>query len=81
MYRSANAARLLLSSVALATLLLHANRSAAVEVTIEVVGACPEADGVRHLLAGLLSPDDASAAPHQAVLGPPAWVVEKGAPP
>ena len=63
MARSANAARLLWSSLALATLLLHANRTAAVEATIDVVGACPDADAVRHLLAALLSADEASAAP------------------
>jgi hypothetical protein len=63
MARSANAARLLWSSIALATLLLHANRTAAVEATIDVVGACPDADAVRHLLAALLSADEASAAP------------------
>lgn len=63
MDRSANAARLLLSLIALATLLLHANRTAAVETTMEVVGACPDADTVRHLLADLVSADEARAAP------------------
>jgi hypothetical protein len=63
MARTANATRLLLSLLALATLLLHASRTAAVEATIDVVGACPDADAVRHLLAALLSADEASAAP------------------
>jgi hypothetical protein len=63
MDRSANAARLRLSLIALATLLLHANRTAAVEATIDVLGACPDADAVRQRLAALLSADEASAAP------------------
>lgn len=63
MDRSAYAARLSLSSIALATLLLHANRAAAVEATLDVVGACPDTDVVRKHLAALLSADEASAAP------------------
>src|SRR4051812_18013431 len=63
MARSANAARLLLSLLAGATLLLQADRTAAVEATIDVVGACPDADAVRHLLSMLLSANEASAAP------------------
>jgi hypothetical protein len=62
MARPANAARLLLPSIALATLLLHASRTAAVEATMDVVGACPDADAVRQRLAGILSADEASAA-------------------
>jgi hypothetical protein len=63
MARSANAARLWLSLFALATLLLYADRTAAVGATIDVVGACPDADAVRHLLGTLLSTEEASAAP------------------
>jgi len=63
MDRSANAARLLLSLIALTTLLLHASRTRAGEATVDVVGACPDADTVRHLLAALLSADEASTAP------------------
>ena len=63
MDRSANAARLLLSLIALTILLLHASRTRAGEATVDVVGACPEADTVRHLLAALLSADEASTAP------------------
>jgi hypothetical protein len=60
MARSAKAARLLLSLVALATLLLHAGRTAAVEATIDVVGACPEVETVRQRLAAPLSAAEAS---------------------
>jgi len=63
MDRSANPARLLLSLVALGTLLVRAHRTAAAEATVNVVGACPDAGAVRHLLAEVLSAGEASGAP------------------